>query len=199
MSTEFSPFVTTLWPGNSTCLMSLAKRLVPFVIYSFSVPCPSTALSLSHYVFIFNLSSTGFCLPDLKYTQGSHCGWGGGVEITLSQPYLPLKVSYSLLPFTETSRENVYTCWLFLLPAHSLGHCQAGSYLISSTNSLCQGHSASFTSRQWSTLLTVPPPWNTVFFCLQWCKALLVTFIFSDCSFSISLAVLSYASWVITY
>ena len=127
--------MTTLWPGSSSCVICLAKRQVPGHV-SFLAPYPTVVLHVLSSCFYFQSLLNWIILVSFKaYSRlppiESRVGW---VETTVSQPYILLKPSHSLLPFLETSRKNIYTCGLYLLTSHSLLRSLSGWVLTHQPN-----------------------------------------------------------------
>lgn len=100
--TEFLPFVTTLQPDPSTCLISLAQRqlLWPIILLSpESLHCAACFLIMfSFSVSSCQLDSSRQLESILKVLFGSRVGW---METTLFHSYILLRLSHFLFPFPE--------------------------------------------------------------------------------------------------
>lgn len=107
----------------------------PAVLFSL-LSCCGAACSFIMLLFLvsFLLDSSRHLWSVLKSPTESGVG---GVETTISQPYILLEPLHFLLPLIEHSRKNIYTCGLcFSLPTRSSGHSQLGSWAINQTKQL---------------------------------------------------------------
>lgn len=87
----------------------------------------------SPHAFIFSLFSTGFFLSALKLLKTPIESGVGWAETTVSQLYILLKPSHSLLPFLETSRKNILVD-SYLFTSHSLLRSLSGWVLTHQPN-----------------------------------------------------------------